>query len=104
MWASYQDEFTLGSSRLFVFYIQPAVFDLPESTEGSDFRSAEKRYRNMTFFSSRVQFSVFYPLALLSGKNLKSPNSITPEDIKVMRIKEMIANSKSAKLLYKYFL
>ena len=48
--ASYQDELTLGSSRLFVFYIQPAVFDLPESTEGSDFRSAEKRYRNMTFF------------------------------------------------------
>ena len=101
MRASYQDEFTLGSSRLFVFYIQPAVFDLPESTEGSDFRSAEKRYRNI---SSRVQFSVFYPLALLGGKNLKSPNSITPEDIKVMRIKEMIANSKSAKLLYKYFL
>ena len=47
---------------------------------------------------------MFYPLALISGKNLKSPNSITPEDIKVMRIKEMIENSKSAKLLYKHFL
>ena len=47
---------------------------------------------------------MFYPLTLISGKHLKSPNGITPEDIKVMRIKEMIANSKSAKLLYKYFL